>query len=99
MKSVLVTGCSTGGIGYSLVKSFQKRGYHVFASARTVSKMVGLGELANVTLLKLEVTSADEIKAAVAVVQESGHEFSFLVNNAGLGLSSLAYNVQQDAEY
>lgn len=85
MKSVLITGCSAGGIGYSLVKSFQKRGYHVFASARTVSKMAGLSELSNVTLLELEVTSATNIKAAVAAVQESGYEFSFLVNNAGLG--------------
>jgi len=84
MKSVLITGCSTGGIGYSLAKSFQARGFHVFATARNVSKMAGLDQLANVTLLELEVTSATNIKAAVTAVEQSGHEFAYLCNNAGI---------------
>ncbi|KAI0852016.1 hypothetical protein F5Y00DRAFT_258973 [Daldinia vernicosa] len=33
-KTVLVTGCSEGGIGHALVDEFQSRGLHVFATAR-----------------------------------------------------------------
>jgi len=84
MKSVLITGCSTGGIGYSLAKSFQARGYHVFATARNVSKMAGLDQLNNITLLQLEVTSTTDIKAAVTAVEQSGHQLTYLVNNAGI---------------
>jgi len=84
MKSVLITGCSTGGIGYSLAKSFQARGYHVFATARNVSKMAGLDQLPNITLLQLEVTSTTDIAAAVTAVEQSGHELAYLVNNAGI---------------
>lgn len=83
MKAALVTGCSAGGTGYAIVKSFQRRGFHVFATARDLSKMTGLEKLANVTLLKLEITSSDDIKAAVAAVEKSGHSLEYLVNNAG----------------
>jgi short-subunit dehydrogenase len=46
-KSVLVTGCSAGGIGYALAEQFQKRGLTVFATTRTISKMDGLKDLPN----------------------------------------------------
>ncbi len=85
IKSVLITGCSEGGIGSALVGSFQKRGLHVFATARTLSKMSHLEKLSNVTLLSLDVTSSSEILAAVEAVRaKTEGTLDYLVNNSGV---------------
>ncbi|KAK6822723.1 hypothetical protein PG987_014268 [Apiospora arundinis] len=70
-KSVLITGCSVGGIGSALAETFQERGYHVFATLRTPSKIsprLSAAAAENVTILQLDVTSPDSIAAAVASV-------------------------------
>ena len=84
-KSVLITGCSEGGIGSALVESFHNRGLHVFATARSLPKMIHLKKLPRVTLLSLDVTSSSDIAAAVeAVKAETGGTLDFLVNNSGI---------------
>lgn len=86
-KSVLITGCSAGGIGFALASAFQQRGLHVFATARTLSKMADLEKLPNVTLLSLDVTSSSSIAAAVDSVRtKTGGTLDYLVNNSGGGL-------------
>lgn len=86
-KSVLITGCSAGGIGFALALAFQQRGLYVFATARTLSKMAELEKLPNVTLLSLDVTSSSSIAAAVdAVRTKTGGTLDYLVNNSGGGL-------------
>ncbi|PQE19322.1 hypothetical protein CJF31_00009412 [Rutstroemia sp. NJR-2017a BVV2] len=83
-KSVLITGCSAGGSGSALAEVFQKRGLHVFATARTLSKMSHLNDLPNVTLLELDVTSSQSIAAALeAVKTQTDGKLDYLVNNAG----------------
>lgn len=83
-KSVLITGCSDNGIGSALALTFQQQGYHVFATARNQEKMTKLRDLANVTLLTLDVVEPTHIRAAVeAVRKETGGTLSCLVNNAG----------------
>lgn len=83
-KTVLITGCSAGGIGSALAVTFQKRGFRVFATARNVAKMGHLASLANVTLLPLDVASRASIDAAVAAVKkDTGGTLDILVNNAG----------------
>ncbi|KAI0835112.1 putative hydroxybutyrate dehydrogenase [Hypoxylon sp. FL0890] len=83
-ETVLITGCSDGGIGSALAIIFQKRGLHVFATARDPSKMSSLKDLSNVTLLKLDVVKSDDIKAAVeAVTKHTGGTLNYLVSNAG----------------
>lgn len=84
-KSVLITGCSAGGIGSALVESFQKRNLQIFATARTVSKMAHLQKLPNVILLSLDVTSASSIAAALEIVKvKTGGSLDYLVNNSGI---------------
>lgn len=83
-KSVLITGCSQGGIGFALAESFHEHNFHVFASARTISRMSPLETLPNITLLTIDVTSTSSIAAAVKAVEiETGGKLDCLVNNAG----------------
>ncbi|KAK1760200.1 hypothetical protein QBC47DRAFT_408295 [Echria macrotheca] len=85
-KSILVTGCSAGGIGAGLALALAKRGHHVFATARDTSKIASdLSTLSNVTVLSLDVTSAESAAAAARAVADSGRGLDILVNNAGLG--------------
>lgn len=84
-KSVLITGCSEGGIGGGLADAFHEKGYHVFATARTPSKISQpLAKSPNVTVLSLDVLSSESIAAAVeSVTQVTGGKLDVLVNNSG----------------
>lgn len=85
MKSVLITGCSKGGIGDALAQEFHSKGIRVFATARDLSKVEHLRNL-GLDILQLDVTSADSIaKIAGEVEKATGGKLDFLVNNAGIG--------------
>ena len=84
LKSVLITGCSAGGIGFALAQEFQKRNFHVFATARDPAKMSQLDKRPNVTLITLDVTSLSSVQKAVDIVRaHTGGTLDYLVNNAG----------------
>jgi NAD(P)-dependent dehydrogenase (short-subunit alcohol dehydrogenase family) len=87
-KTVLITGCSQGGIGASLVKAFHSRGYHVFATLRDKSKADPFFlQSDDISVVDLEITSAESIKACVDYVADrTGGKLDVLVNNAGMGL-------------
>ncbi|KAH8889223.1 NAD(P)-binding protein [Thozetella sp. PMI_491] len=83
-KSVLITGCSTGGLGAGMAKVFLEKGFHVFATLRSVAKAGELAELDNVEVLELDVTSRESIKRCAKVVEKrTGGMLDVLVNNAG----------------
>ncbi|KAF1849043.1 oxidoreductase [Cucurbitaria berberidis CBS 394.84] len=83
-KSVLITGCSAGGIGHALALAFQERGLTVFATARSLNKMQDLASLPNIHLLSLDVTDPVSISTAVKEVGvRTGGRLDILVNNAG----------------
>lgn len=86
-QTVLITGCSVGGIGAALVRAFHRQGFHVFASARDVSKMRELKELGDrVTLVTLDVTSSNSVASAAEIVmRQTGGKLDYLVNNSGAG--------------
>lgn len=87
-KTVLITGCSAEGIGHALALAFHAAGdFHVFATARDVSKMSTLRDLENVTLLTLDVGKPADVANAVAVVRaHTGGDgtLDVLLNNAGV---------------
>lgn len=87
MPSVLITGCSDGGIGSALAHAFHAAGLHVFASARNTRKMSSLSDLCGLTLLELDVTDPVSIARAVEVVAAAvgTSGLDYLVNNAGQG--------------
>jgi 1-acylglycerone phosphate reductase len=97
-KTVLITGCSAGGIGPELVLSFQQRGYTVFATARSLKKMTNLTSIRNVHLFELDVVDPKSIAAVVAEVKDrTSGNLDVLVNNAGQQYIMPALDVDIDA--
>ncbi|KAK3327467.1 putative short-chain dehydrogenase/reductase [Cercophora scortea] len=84
-KTVLITGCSEGGIGWAIAKAYQARGYHVFATLRYPAKAGSvLAGLSDVDILPLEVTSDESIRQCAAEVEtRTAGSLDVLVNNAG----------------
>jgi len=96
--TVLITGCSDGGLGSALALAFHAKGYHIFASTRNPSKMTALSSLPNTTLLRLDVTSDPDVAAAVeAVKRHSGNKLDILINNAGRNYFMPVLDIDIDA--
>lgn len=85
---VLITGCSSGGIGFELARALARSGKaRVIATARDVSKASELeGERNVVALVPLDVTDDESVAAAARRVAEltGGRGCDVLVNNAGV---------------
>jgi NAD(P)-dependent dehydrogenase (short-subunit alcohol dehydrogenase family) len=82
---VLVTGASTG-IGRNIVERLAAEGYFVFAGARKDADMEELDAIDNVTALRLDVTSQEDVDAAVETVKQEGKGLYGLINNAGVAV-------------
>ena len=83
--SVLITGCSEGGIGHILALEWKSRDYRVFATARKLSAMTTLQE-AGIECLELDVTDIDSVRLVKdQVAEKTGGKLDILVNNAGQG--------------
>jgi NAD(P)-dependent dehydrogenase (short-subunit alcohol dehydrogenase family) len=80
MKSVLITGCSSG-YGLETARHFHAQGWNVIATMRTPREDV-LPRSERLRVLPLDVTKPASIAAAI---QASG-TIDVLVNNAGIGL-------------
>lgn len=84
-RTVLITGCSEGGLGAGLALAFHKQGLRVFATARDPSKMVGLKSL-NIETVTLDVLSDSSIESCVTEISNlTGGTLDILINNAGGG--------------
>ncbi|CEL03941.1 hypothetical protein ASPCAL05077 [Aspergillus calidoustus] len=84
-KTVLITGCSEGGIGDALAKTFHKKGFRVFASARNTAKVQHLKDM-GLDIVQLDVTDERSIEQAVSAVKAAtGGYLDFLVKNSGSG--------------
>ena len=83
--TVLITGCSAGGIGDALAQSFHGKGHRVFATARDLSKIEHLKGM-GMTILPLDVSSMLSVNEALkAVSAATGGSLDILVNNSGIG--------------
>ncbi|KAI4185663.1 MAG: hypothetical protein L6R41_003991 [Letrouitia leprolyta] len=77
-RTVLITGCSDGGLGAALAMCFHDAGLHVYATARNISKMKQLAAH-GIETLELDVQSESSIAGCVSKVPK----LDILVNNAG----------------
>ncbi|KAL2153705.1 hypothetical protein VTH82DRAFT_4860 [Thermothelomyces myriococcoides] len=82
-KTVLITGCTPGGIGHALCLEFHAKGVHVIATARNPAVLTEMADM-GMTTLTLDVTKEDSIKACHdEVAKITGGKLDILVNNAG----------------
>ena len=91
-----ITGCSTG-FGMELAKQAIQKGYRTVMTARDPAPLEGYGATDNVLVLKLDVTQADQIEAALAATKARFGGIDVLVNNAGIGYFA-AIEEGEDAE-
>lgn len=80
MKTVLVTGCSSG-YGLEIARHFHAQGWNVIATMRNPREDL-LPKSDRLRLLALDVTKPDSIAAAI----EASGPIDVLVNNAGIGV-------------
>ncbi len=80
MKTVLITGCSSG-YGLETARHFLSQGWNVVATMRTPREDL-LPRSKNLRVIALDVTRPDSIAAAL----EASGPLDVLVNNAGIGL-------------
>ncbi|RYO94792.1 hypothetical protein DL764_007770 [Monosporascus ibericus] len=83
--TVLVTGCTPGGIGFAIAKRFQDRGFHVIATARNKDTLAQLAS-SGMSPVELDVTDSNSIAACREQVDGMIDKLDVLVNNAGRGL-------------
>lgn len=76
--TVLITGCSEGGMGAALAEEYYRSGYSVYATARDQSKMAGLSAL-GIKTMTLDIQSQESIDQCVQAIPH----LDILVNNAG----------------
>jgi NAD(P)-dependent dehydrogenase (short-subunit alcohol dehydrogenase family) len=89
MKSVLVTGASTG-IGRATALRLDGAGWRVFAGVRRqedAESLVQAGS-ANLSPLYLDVTDGEQIAAAAALIEAETDGLDGVVNNAGVAVPS-----------
>ncbi|HHT8990724.1 TPA: SDR family oxidoreductase [Burkholderia cenocepacia] len=84
MKTVLITGCSSG-FGLEIARHFLARDWRVVATMRKPGDDV-LPPSERLRVLPLDVTNADSIRAAI----EAAGPIDVLVNNAGFGAAAPA---------
>lgn len=99
MKSMLVTGCSTG-LGRSIALKAASAGFEVYATMRDLSKATELNAAADaanlhINVRRLDVTEMDSIEACVSEIETAHGKVDVLVNNAGIGF---ARSVEQASE-
>lgn len=83
-KRALVTG-SSQGIGFALAQGLAEAGATVVLNGRDPAKLAeAASRIAGSATLAFDVTSHDEVRAAIDAFEASGRPIDILVNNAGM---------------
>ncbi|KFA68427.1 hypothetical protein S40285_09216, partial [Stachybotrys chlorohalonatus IBT 40285] len=83
-RSILITGCSQGGVGNALALEFHAKGFRVFATARSQTSLANLSERGINTMI-LDVTSPKSISDLKRdIAAQTGGKLDILFNNAGV---------------
>jgi 1-acylglycerone phosphate reductase len=83
-KTVLITGCSDGGLGAALCVAFHKANWRVLATARNIGKMSQLAAL-GIETLQLDVLSEESLRSCFETVTRlTNNKLDMIINNAGI---------------
>lgn len=94
-KAVLVTGASSG-LGRAITELLASSGYFVYAGARKDKDLAELNRIRNVQSVRLDVTSQEDIDAAVELITDADRGLYGLVNNAGVGVIWPLIEIDED---
>ena len=94
-RAVLVTGASSG-IGRRTTELLASRGFFVYAGARKAEDLRALNAIENVQAIRLDVTIASDIEAAVETVRTAGRGLYGLINNAGVAVVGPLIELDED---
>lgn len=96
MKSILITGCSSG-IGAAAARTLHGRGWRVFATARKAADVDRLNA-EGLESLVLDLNDSASIRAAVAEILDRGEgRLDALFNNGGFGQVGAVEDLSRDA--
>lgn len=84
-KTIFITGASSG-LGKATAKLFAAKGWNVLATMRQPAKETELTQLANVTVLPLDVTRPEQVSETIQSALKS-RDVDVVFNNAGYGLA------------
>ncbi|MCA6067726.1 SDR family oxidoreductase [Chryseobacterium sp. RG1] len=84
-KTILITGTSTG-LGRLAAKHFAEKGWNVIATMRSPEKEDELNSIANIKVLKLDITEPQTIQQAIMDGIDTFGKIDVVVNNAGIGM-------------
>ena len=93
-KVILVTGTNSG-FGWNYVHTLQHAGHIVYATMRNTtgrnkSQAEALNAISNVTVLDVEVTDTQSVKAAIETIIREQGRIDVVINNAGHFVGGLA---------
>ena len=95
-KKVLITG-ATGGIGNSLVKTFNNLGSTIFATGTNEEKLSNLlKEFPNLKTKKFVLDNHEKIEEFVNDVEKEMNGIDVLINNAGITLDNLSIRLTEE---
>ena len=90
-----ITGCSTG-FGRELAVHVLNLGYPTVVTARQPGDVTRLAATGDALVLQLDVTDADQVKAAVTAAEARFGRIDVLVNNAGIGYFGAVEESEED---
>tara|TARA_B100001057_G_scaffold494336_1_gene590664 strand:+ start:461 stop:1192 length:732 start_codon:yes stop_codon:yes gene_type:complete len=95
-KKVLITG-ATGGIGYSLVKTFYNLGAKIIATGTNSDKLNNLKKnFSNIYTERFKLDEHDKIEEFINSVDEKLDGLEILINNAGINLDNLSIRLTEE---
>ena len=96
MRSILITGCSTG-IGLAAARTLKARGWRVLATARKPADLERLGRDDGLEALPLEMSDPASVSAcALETLKRTGGRLDALYNNAAFGSVGAMEDVSGD---
>ena len=95
-KKILITG-ATGGIGFSLVKTFSELGAKILASGTKQEKLDNLvKQFPNIHIIKFKLDDHEKIEEFINQATNTLDGLDILVNNAGITLDNLSIRLSEN---